>query len=232
MSAVASFFSSNALEGVGACLAVVVSIVLYFFSSNNQRRIAQATVIQKLHDQAAYHGPIVKVLERRHDERVKRRGDDGFVQEKLSEDELVQAREFLRYLEMLMLILEGGVLKEEDVFPLFAFRIFVAVNDPDVRSAYLVETNGVSGKCPRRSFCAVYALHHRLLRYLQNKYGTDFSRILGELHITKEEDISWEGYYAEGVGNYVRHRWRPFVKIVKRRVKTSVYDHPGWPGAN
>lgn len=230
MSPFASIFSGVTLEGLGTCSAVLVSIVLYFFNSTNQRRIARATVIQKLQDQAACHREIVRVLESRHEERVEKRADAGFQQGRLSEEQLVQAREFLRYLEMLMLILEGGVVREEDVLPLFAFRIFVAVNDPDVQSAYLMDENG-TGKGPRRSFCAVFALHHRLLRYLQIKYGSDFSRILSELHIAKEEDISWYGYYREGVRNYVLHRWRPFVVfwIGKQKIKAGVYANPGWP---
>lgn len=224
--------SSVKLAAVIVSLAAfLASIFFYFRNRKTQEKIAQATLIQKLHENAAAHKNIVRVLEKRLEDRVAYKNQNPQatpIAQPLSDDEKAEAREFLRFLEMLMLILEGGIIKSEDIFPLFAFRIFLAVNDPEVRSTFLVDARS-NGYYPKRSFCSLYALHHRLLGYFSAKYGSDFPKILEEIHVYRENDLSWHGYYTSGVQNYVQHRWQPFERKKKKKVNPTIYENPGWP---
>ena len=208
------------------CIVAVGSFVAgfgYFLRSHStQIKIAKATLIEKLHQDFEKHSKLLLQIE----DRLKGApvpstslwDTDGYRSD---------VREVLRLMEFLMLLLESKLVKPIDIFPLFAVRIFIVVNNEEIRKEFLFNDSG-----PRRSCCAIFALHHKLLQYFTEKYGAVTApSILKEIHVTRESDLSWSPYYKQGVESYVFHRKRPLTRWLWgfRNVKAADYSDPGWP---
>lgn len=196
---------------------------------NLRQKVAKATLIQRLSEQAY---DFKKVTEQLHQRRITanaatrvQTGSVG-IGAQSGELDLTEAREFLRFLEMLMLIIEGSVLNEDDIFPLYAYRILLALNDPLVRETFLAKSP--EAEAPMRSFCALFALHHHLLRYFSHRCGKHFQEVIADLGFTRETDISTMPYYKAGVVNHHELMHKPFSK--KRGWKVSYKESAiGWP---
>lgn len=139
---------------------------------------------------------------------------------KMSEDQSVEdaesvedTRDFLRFLETVMLLVSEETISPEEVFPSMGYRVFEFMNNTRIREQVLF----VGGR-PSARHCGAYALYERLFQHFVER----FSDLRGALEDYKlkdyEKSIYWEKSFAEAVSIYYLHKNKEGLGDIKQRV--------------
>lgn len=122
----------------------------------------------------------------------------------------LEARDFLRLLESIMLLVSEGVISAKEVFPSLGYRVFTFMNNEHIQREFLfvnfqVEPdNHLEQACARHA--GAFALYNELFRHFAGKF-TNVKQALEHYEIKDaKRSIYWRREFKNGVYIYYLHK--------------------------